>query len=89
MQQDSQLWSMLLWSTDGTPQIQLQHPNYNLQIKQANTDETIPINYKPLSNPHETLGHYKAPAGTSQAQANVLTTKDEKYACKATKSSLT
>eukprot|EP00957_Ditylum_brightwellii_P073254 5568159-Ditylum_brightwellii.AAC.1 len=78
-----------MFQQDGAPQIQSQQPDYNQQIRQAYMGETIPINYKSVFNSHKMLLHYGAPAGTGQDQADVLTTKNEKYTCKVTKSSLT
>eukprot|EP00957_Ditylum_brightwellii_P057997 4398107-Ditylum_brightwellii.AAC.1 len=108
MQQDIQLWALLLWLTgtllelqkcsyhvihfdfkeDGTPQLQTQPPDTPLWLKQANTENDITITYKLVYNPHKTLGHYKAPAGTSKVQATILMEKAEKYACNVKKSSL-
>eukprot|EP00957_Ditylum_brightwellii_P129969 9912853-Ditylum_brightwellii.AAC.1 len=67
MSEDSQLWSILLWLTDGTPQMQLQYPDQLLQIHKAGTGKNVQINNKTVFNPHKTLGHYKAPEGTGRS----------------------
>eukprot|EP00957_Ditylum_brightwellii_P059281 4500686-Ditylum_brightwellii.AAC.1 len=55
----------------------------------ADTNKNVQIQYKSILNPHKTLGHYKAPAGTGRVQATVLADCDKQYACRVTKSSLT
>eukprot|EP00957_Ditylum_brightwellii_P093094 7087509-Ditylum_brightwellii.AAC.1 len=74
---------------DSTPQMQLHQPNHSLHINKADTNENAQIQYKSVLNFLKTLGHYKAPAVTSRAQATVLADHDEQYERRVTKSSLT
>eukprot|EP00957_Ditylum_brightwellii_P189596 14432048-Ditylum_brightwellii.AAC.1 len=67
---------------DGTPQFRSEVPGTPLQLRHANTNEDVTIIYKTAFNPHKMLGHYKAPAGTSKVQENILTKKAESYVCK-------
>ena len=69
--------------------MQLQQSNQSLRINKADTSKNVQINYKYVFNPHKTLGHYKAPAGTGKVQATVLAEQDKQYAYRITKSSLT
>eukprot|EP00957_Ditylum_brightwellii_P204366 15338884-Ditylum_brightwellii.AAC.1 len=77
------------FKSDGTPQLQTLPPTYPLLIKHAHQNEHVTIKYKLVYNPHKTLGHYKAPAGTGQVQGGILAEKAEKYARKVLKSALT
>eukprot|EP00957_Ditylum_brightwellii_P114474 8728396-Ditylum_brightwellii.AAC.1 len=69
--------------------MRLQQSDHSLRIHKADTNENVQIQYKSVLNPHKTLGHYKAPAGTGRVQATVLTDWDKKYACRVAKSALT
>eukprot|EP00957_Ditylum_brightwellii_P011315 855571-Ditylum_brightwellii.AAC.1 len=66
MREDRQLWSILLWLTDSTPQVQLHQPDHSLCINKADTNENVQIQYKSVLDPHKILGHYNAPADTSR-----------------------
>eukprot|EP00957_Ditylum_brightwellii_P153143 11656755-Ditylum_brightwellii.AAC.1 len=66
-----------LYYPDGTPHMKLQQSHHCLQINKVATNENVQIQYKSVLNPHNTLGHYKAPAGTSRVQATVLADQDE------------
>eukprot|EP00957_Ditylum_brightwellii_P030828 2335685-Ditylum_brightwellii.AAC.1 len=83
MQQDSQLWAMLLWLTGGRmPQFRTEVPGIPLQLRQSNTNKDVTITYKTVYNPHKMLEHYKAPARTSKVQESILLKKAKQYACK-------
>eukprot|EP00957_Ditylum_brightwellii_P067976 5161332-Ditylum_brightwellii.AAC.1 len=69
--------------------MQLHQPDHSLCINKADNNKNVQIQYKLVLNPYKTLGHYKAPAGTSRAQATVLADQNKQYVCRVTKSSLT
>eukprot|EP00957_Ditylum_brightwellii_P096207 7328817-Ditylum_brightwellii.AAC.1 len=73
---------------DGRPQFRTEAPDIPLGLRQANTNKDITITYKTVYNLHNILGYYKAPAGTSKMQENILIKKTEQYACKVKKSLL-
>eukprot|EP00957_Ditylum_brightwellii_P011169 845992-Ditylum_brightwellii.AAC.1 len=69
--------------------MQFHQPDHSLCINNADTNKNVQIQYKSVLDPSKTLGHYKAPAGTSRVQTTVLTDHDEQDVCRVTKSSLT
>jgi hypothetical protein len=48
-----------------------------ITIKDPKTGEEIPITSKSILNAHKTLGHYRAPAGTSKTQLQALQSKSK------------
>eukprot|EP00957_Ditylum_brightwellii_P097137 7397567-Ditylum_brightwellii.AAC.1 len=83
MQQDSHLWALLLQLVGNLLDLHKYSyhvPDTPLQLKQANTNKDVTITYKSMFNPYKTLGHYKAPAGKSKVQENILINKAERYA---------
>eukprot|EP00957_Ditylum_brightwellii_P125367 9555091-Ditylum_brightwellii.AAC.1 len=54
-----------------------------LQVRQANNDQMIDIEYKTPYTPHKTLGHYKTPGGHMLTQQHVLNQTTTRYAIRA------
>eukprot|EP00957_Ditylum_brightwellii_P093350 7108095-Ditylum_brightwellii.AAC.1 len=63
-------------------------PGPALEVTKPNTT-SIMIKYKNTYTAHKTLGHRKSPAGFNALQKTVLADKANKYAVKASASSLT
>ena len=74
---------------DGTPVMQSTRPGPPLIVKQLNNKTNTEIQYKNLYTPHATLGHHKALGGRNVSQKISLQRKLERYAIKASPSSLT
>eukprot|EP00957_Ditylum_brightwellii_P011308 855205-Ditylum_brightwellii.AAC.3 len=60
-----------------------------LEVSKPNTTNMITIKYKNAYTAHKALGHRKAPAGANALQKMMLADKANKYAVKASASSLT
>eukprot|EP00957_Ditylum_brightwellii_P171870 13084171-Ditylum_brightwellii.AAC.1 len=89
MQQDKQLWLTLLWLSggkEGTPFMVPSNPGPQLQIRSADTNKDVPIQRKSIHDPHQVLGHHKAPAGIIKIQEKFLLNKANKYTEKIAKS---
>eukprot|EP00957_Ditylum_brightwellii_P092162 7016431-Ditylum_brightwellii.AAC.1 len=63
-------------------------PGPALVVNQSNNKTDTEIQYKNPYTPHATLGHLKALGGGNLSQEALLTMKSERYAVKASTSSL-
>lgn len=80
------IWYQFL--QDGTPVMQSTRPGPPLIVQQSHNKTHTEIKYKNPYTPHTTLGHLKAPGGGNVSQKNSLQRKSERYAIKASTSSL-
>jgi len=80
------IWYQFL--QDRTPVMQSTRPGPPLIVQQSHNKTHTEIKYKNPYTPHTTLGHLKAPGGGNVSQKNSLQRKSERYAIKASTSSL-
>jgi hypothetical protein len=72
--------------SDGTPNMRPGKVTEQIMISDPKTGLDIPITSKSVLNTHKTLGHYRAPAGTSKTQLNALKEKSKLMAKQASSS---